>query len=178
MSKGNHFNNSGEILENLQGLPFVPKLYDYDDRGGWHVVQHIHGFTPYHAERGYERVGQVTFNYEQFKEDAHTFFKGSIERGYLPNDINASNVMVDWQGSLWVIDYDFFLGGELPMTESSIRMFKQIEQEFKDLGIYDNAAKKKIEESKRFKFAPLRKNDERIKPLLNVGNEIDILLNS
>lgn len=172
VSKGNHKKNAGAILEELQGIPFVPKIYDYSSDGSWHIMQQIHGFTPYHARRGFIEMKPMSFDFERFLKDSRLFFSSCMKRGWEPADINASNVMIDWSGAFWVIDFDCFRGGDLPLSAEKETELSVLEQYYMDTP----AMMAMIKRSRKQRFSPLKENDNRLVPLIEVGKEIKEIL--
>lgn len=109
--------NDHIVLESLQGLPFVPTLYAYTPDGKYLIIQRIKGLTL--CELGLNS-NPYQFNYEELKQQFKEFVAGCLERGWIPNDLHAGNVMVCPQG-VYVVDYGFFKRCDNPARMNSYR---------------------------------------------------------
>lgn len=105
ISRGNHFQNSGKVLEDLQGLPFIPRVYEYGD--DWLIMQRIQGNMLFGYGRGWSWF-RVEYDYYEHESKALEFINGCIERGWLPEDMSPGNVMYDINGEFWVVDVGSF----------------------------------------------------------------------
>lgn len=96
----------GDILKDLQGIPFIPKLYWYSEDNRFIVVQKIDGVTTGNY------MGEFTFhkelNFDKFKETAEKVSKMIEERGWVLNDIHGGNCMIDRRGYFWIVDVGLF----------------------------------------------------------------------
>lgn len=96
----------GDILKDLQGVPFIPKLYWYSEDNRFIVVQKIDGVTTG------DYLGQFLFgkelDIEKFKEIAKEVYSQAEERGWILNDIHGGNCMIDRQGRFWIVDVGLF----------------------------------------------------------------------
>ena len=109
--KINHFewyseSADGEILRDLQGIPFIPKLYCYSDDNRFMVVQKIDGMTT-GSYRG-EYIINKRLDAEKFTRYAKMVDQLIRERGWLMNDIHLGNCMFDRQGQFWIVDVGLF----------------------------------------------------------------------
>ena len=109
--------NDHIVLESLQGLPFVPTLYAYTPDGKYLIIQRIKGLTLWELELN---NNPYQFNYEELKQQFKEFVAGCLERGWIPNDLHAGNVMVCPQG-VYVVDYGFFKRCDNPARMNSYR---------------------------------------------------------
>lgn len=95
----------GKVLEELQGLPYIVKLYAYSEDNRFTVMQRIHGQTIL----GF--ASKPRFDIEEFnvtKESLREFYDKAKERGRTPWDCHGGNSMVDKDGNYWVVDLGFF----------------------------------------------------------------------
>lgn len=111
VAKWNHTKNSGKILEELQGIPFVPELYDYDE--DYLVTQRIIGddllSIKLNAFFGLPNEFPIKkFDNEKHKINCFLFWNSCIAKGWLPKDVRDSNMMMHENGGLWFIDYGAF----------------------------------------------------------------------
>ncbi|AVO23072.1 protein kinase [Bacillus phage Anath] len=106
----------GECLEDLQGLPLVPKLYAYSYDKQYMIVERIHGMqvgecehnmNNFTAQLGVSVVPKF-WNWKKWIDLACEFNRGCLQRGWIPNDLHGENVMIDKAGNLTVIDYGLF----------------------------------------------------------------------
>lgn len=115
ISNGGHLQNSGQILSDLQGLPFIPKVYWWGDSGEYLVMQRIKGI-----EIGFYMTGfswfRVPYDYDTHKNMTLEFFNGCIERGWIPRDLHFANIMIDKDGHCWIVD----VGGFVKIDEATI----------------------------------------------------------
>ncbi|KJE27939.1 hypothetical protein LG52_40 [Geobacillus kaustophilus] len=109
--------NDHIVLESLQGLPFVPTLYAYTPDGKYLIIQRIKGLTLWELELN---NNPYQFNYEELKQQLKKFVAGCLERGWIPNDLHAGNVMACPQG-VYVVDYGYFRRCNNPARMSSYR---------------------------------------------------------
>ncbi|AYP68763.1 hypothetical protein BpsS36_00057 [Bacillus phage vB_BpsS-36] len=107
VNDGNWTNTTrdGEILEALQGLPFIPKLYAYSLDNKFMLVQKIEGQTlsSWHCGRD-QWSGKSK---EELLKDYETFRAGCLERGWRAGDMHESNMMVD-ANSFWIVDVGLY----------------------------------------------------------------------
>lgn len=103
-SDSSHY-KSAQILKSIQGLPFVPKLYDYGD--DWLIMQRIHGTTLNWYENKLSWFA-LPYDYETHKENAKKFIKGCYDLKYQIEDIRSVNVMFDTSGQFWIVDVGGF----------------------------------------------------------------------
>lgn len=96
--------NDHLTLRDLQGLPLVPTLYAYTRDGRYLIIERIHGETL--ASRKFLKK-QPLFNKKQLIEEFKEFLVGSFERGWIPSDLHAGNVMVSSRG-VYIVDYGYF----------------------------------------------------------------------
>jgi serine/threonine protein kinase len=96
----------GDILKDLQGIPFIPKLYWYSEDNRFIVVQKIDGVTTGNY------MGEFLFhkelNFDKFKQTAEKVSEMIEERGWVLNDIHGGNCMIDKQGRFWIVDVGLF----------------------------------------------------------------------
>jgi hypothetical protein len=96
----------GDILKDLQGVPFIPKLYWYSEDNRFVVVQKIDGVTTSNY------MGDFLFGKEldgsKFETVAKKVFEMAYERGWVLNDIHGGNCMIDKQGRFWIVDVGLF----------------------------------------------------------------------
>jgi serine/threonine protein kinase len=96
----------GDILKDLQGIPFIPKVYWYSEDNRFIVVQKIEGVTTGNY------LGEFLFgkelDLEKFKEKAREVFSMVEERGWILNDIHGGNCMIDRKGRFWIVDVGLF----------------------------------------------------------------------
>lgn len=106
----------GECLEDLQGLPLVPKLYAYSYDKQYMIVERIHGMqvgqceydmNNFTAQLGASIVPKF-WNWKKWIDKACEFNRGCLQRGWIPNDLHGENVMIDKAGNLTVVDYGLF----------------------------------------------------------------------
>jgi ABC1 atypical kinase-like domain len=95
------------VLEALQGLPLVPTLYGYSDDGRYILIERIHGITVSQYEFN-KMFTLLNYNMEQHKELVQQFYDGSLERGWLPNDLHGGNAMITPEGKFYVVDFGLF----------------------------------------------------------------------
>ncbi|MEQ3591563.1 hypothetical protein ABM560_07320 [Bacillus albus] len=117
VSNGHHIQNSGRVLEELQGLPFIPKVYDYGE--DWLIMQRIYGSTMFGYGRGWSWF-RVQYDYENHKNNALNFCDDCMKKGWIPKDLNVGNVMIDIEGDFWIVDVGSFI-----KTEESVFPSKQ-----------------------------------------------------
>ncbi|MEF7556204.1 serine/threonine-protein kinase [Bacillus thuringiensis] len=108
VSNGWHWQNSSKVLIDLQGLPFVPKVYECGDNGEYIVMQRIYGNTVFLYARGYSWF-RVQYNYETHKRKTQEFIEGCAKRGWLPRDLYGGNIMISEEGDFWIVDFGLFL---------------------------------------------------------------------
>lgn len=111
VSNGNHKQNSGKVLEELQGIPFVPKLYDYDE--DYLITQRIVGedLISIMLTSNFGLPDEFSipeFDYERHKVNCFLFWDFCIAKGWLPGDVETTNVMIHEDGGFWFIDYGRF----------------------------------------------------------------------
>lgn len=106
VSRGYHLSNSGRILEELQGLPFIPKVFEYGE--DWLIMQKIVGLHYNLYASGYSYFAKK-YSYEQHRMKTLAFCKGCLEKGYVPRDLGATNVMIDTKGDFWIVDVGAFI---------------------------------------------------------------------
>ncbi|WP_433948132.1 AarF/UbiB family protein [Bacillus tropicus] len=121
VSNGGHWQNSSKVLMDLQGLPFVPKVYECGDKGEYIVMQRIYGNTLNLYAYGYSWF-RVQYNYEEHKRKTLEFVKGCAEKGWLPKDVHIGNTMISEQGDFWIVDFGLF-----EKTNNSIYASDQIQ---------------------------------------------------
>jgi hypothetical protein len=97
----------GDILKDLQGVPFIPKLYWYSEDNRFIVVQKIDGVTT--SNYSFEPfMFDKPWNQEDFEEMAHMVDEMCKERGWVLNDIHGGNCMIDRKGNFWIVDVGLF----------------------------------------------------------------------
>ncbi|PFJ51311.1 hypothetical protein COI99_16295 [Bacillus cereus] len=107
VSNGGHWQNSGEVLIDLQGLPFVPKVYECGNKGEYIVMQRIYGNTLNLYAYGYSWF-RVQYNYEEHKRKTLDFVEGGAEKGWVPRDVHIGNTMISEEGDFWIVDFGLF----------------------------------------------------------------------
>ena len=96
----------GDILKDLQGVPFIPKVYWYSEDNRFIVVQKIDGVTT--GSYNGDFIFQKKWEQETFKQMAQKVYEQCKERGWVPNDIHGGNCMIDRQGNFWIVDVGLF----------------------------------------------------------------------
>ncbi|WP_404459347.1 hypothetical protein [Sutcliffiella horikoshii] len=109
--------NSGKILNDLQGLPFVPKIYEYGE--DWLIMQRIKGNILWFHQKGFSWFN-VKLNYKEHKKNTLDFIDGSIAKGWMPEGLHQFNVMMGEDGKLYVCDVGRFIkiDGETVSTKN------------------------------------------------------------
>ncbi|WP_216614972.1 hypothetical protein, partial [Pseudomonas aeruginosa] len=83
----------GDILKDLQGVPFIPRVYWYSEDNRFVVVQKIDGVTTGNY------MGEFLFgkelDFDKFKKVAEEAFSKAYEKGWVLNDIHGGNCMID-----------------------------------------------------------------------------------
>ncbi|MGD6845199.1 hypothetical protein ACQCVH_22105 [Bacillus infantis] len=105
-STGRHIQNSGKILKQLQGLPFIPKVHEFGE--DWLIMDRIQGVQLGFYCAGYSWFN-VRYDVEKHGEKVEEFFDGCLKRGWTPRDLHFGNVMIDQQGDLWIVDVGGFI---------------------------------------------------------------------
>lgn len=99
----------GRVLHELEGLPFIPKVYLYDDENSIIVTDIVDGLTIKDYKNG---KGDFPLSFkkldEQF-EKIEQFIKDSANIGYLPNDLHFENIMIDKLSNVWIVDVGLFM---------------------------------------------------------------------
>lgn len=96
----------GDILKDLQGVDFIPKVYWYSQDNRFIVVQKIDGVTTgsYHGDFLFKQ----TWKQKEFEKRVHKAVNDMQARGWFPNDIHGGNCMIDKQGNFWIVDVGLF----------------------------------------------------------------------
>jgi len=95
----------GQVMRDLQGLPFIPTLYAYAEDNEYMMMQKVKGATTSKWRMDRPFPLQELKATEQAIRD---FYEGCKDRGWLPSDIHGANVMVDEEGGFWVVDVGLF----------------------------------------------------------------------
>lgn len=103
----------GIVLEELQGLPLVPKLYAYSTNNKYIIIEKIHGLTCsfFTNERMARKHGvslTSSFNANEWVRKAEEFYCGALKRGWHPDDVHGGNMMINTKGEIVVIDFGLF----------------------------------------------------------------------
>jgi hypothetical protein len=98
----------GEIMEALQGLPLVPKIYAYSECNRFMLIQKIDGKALMNMYGDTKDIDLSNYNREELEKKIHAFYEGATERGWVPNDMHDGNSMVDKKGNFWVVDFGLF----------------------------------------------------------------------
>jgi hypothetical protein len=96
----------GDILKDLQGVPFIPKVYWYSEDNRFIVVQKIDGVTTGRYKG--EFLFSKELDFEKFKKVAEEAFSKAYEKGWVLYDIHGGNCMIDKQGRFWIVDVGLF----------------------------------------------------------------------
>lgn len=165
--KGNQVRNPAEVLEALQGVIMTPKVYEYDEQ--WYIMERIHGYTAFEIID--RRIETIPFDHEDYKKQIKEYFLSSFERGWEPVDLYARNVMLDFNGGIWIVDHDCFFN-HLP-KETEIQL-KQMEEESKG----NRALQAYLRSFRKRQVPQLKENDSRLKEILEVGEELNEVINN
>ena len=108
----------GIVLDDLQGLPFVPTLYWYSADNKYIVVQKIEGVNVGHYS------GEFSFSFclDQFERNLKKFLEGCKKAGWRPNDLHGENCMIDREGNFWVVDFGLFKNDSRPLDISKFEL--------------------------------------------------------
>lgn len=145
---------SEEILINLKGMPFIPKVYETSNTNEYHIVQRINGYELFDftvknkkiAKKipSVEFINNSYFNFEKYIENLDRFFIECIKKRYKPIDLSSQNVIIDYEANVWIIDFEGF---------------------------------KYIKENKTEHYLKIRKNLYEYKRLLKYGVSLDSIIN-
>lgn len=100
----------GQIMEALQGLPFIPTLYAYTPDNKYIVMQRIKGGTTGDFrwnEKMQEKYRPKEFDTDMMFEMAKELYTGALERGWVLKDLHGENTMVSPEG-FFVVDVGLF----------------------------------------------------------------------
>lgn len=140
----------GEVMEALQGLPFIPKLYAYSVDGVFIVSQRVDGVTIYDLYDDHTNVPEK-WDIKSFKEQLCEFEHKLDELGWIPRDCHSENCMVDREGNFYIVDVGCF---EKSTTWNTNYLFNYAIEEVMDHG----------EEIQRASQHLLRKSMTTVKP--------------
>ncbi|QFR56527.1 serine/threonine kinase [Bacillus phage 056SW001B] len=105
---GSYESEDGAILHQLQGLPFVPKVYMYTDEdvnSQITVMQKIKGVTITEYLKGKSPFSLLKAP-ENLTDAAESFIiRAALERGVEIRDVKSDNCMIDEQGNFYMVDY-------------------------------------------------------------------------
>jgi hypothetical protein len=111
----------GDILADLQGLDFIPKLYWYSEDNRFMIVQKIHGQTMADWRHFPDFLPKKEFTMDRptWEKETERVYREAEERGWIMNDIHSGNTMFDRDGNFWIVDVGLFketpyaFGGDL-----------------------------------------------------------------
>ncbi|QFG05204.1 serine/threonine kinase [Bacillus phage 019DV002] len=97
----------GMILERLQGLPFVPKVYMYtdDEDNSITIMQKIKGVTITEYLKGKAPFSLLKAPKNLTVAAENFIIQAGLERGVEISDVKSDNCMIDEQGNFYMIDY-------------------------------------------------------------------------
>jgi hypothetical protein len=100
----------GQIMNDLQGVPCIPKLYMYSEDNKYMVVQKIDGQTmsDFNWSPKFLPANHETFSREKHEELVVNAYEMAEERGWVMNDCHQYNTMIDKQGNFWIVDVGLF----------------------------------------------------------------------
>ncbi|TWJ39616.1 hypothetical protein CHCC5027_3529 [Bacillus paralicheniformis] len=106
----NEHTPDGTILNDLQGVSFIPKLYCYSTCNRFIVVQRVKGVTVRQYLDGRDNFFMPSSldSERDHLNKVKQFTKDCAKRGWYPNDAHKSNVMIDYKGNFWVVDVGLF----------------------------------------------------------------------
>lgn len=176
-----HAPRDGEVLDALQGMPFVPKLYLYNSEHQITLMQRIKGKDANYLNKNTWKKDMkqgdflpVNFDIELLNKQLKGWGERSaVERGYLPSDLHGDNVMIDRDGKFWICDfgcfspfkktyeYEMFISGENPDLECQVqRGYRRI------VKIFDSIKEQKDELKQEEKIRDQIKDYKESIPLL------------
>jgi hypothetical protein len=100
----------GQILADLQGLHFIPKLYWYSEDNRFMVVQKIDGQTTgdFRLSPDFLPKNDFKVDRQRWEEVMEKVYEEAKERGWVMNDIHSQNTMFDKDGRFWIVDVGLF----------------------------------------------------------------------
>lgn len=98
----------GKILEDLQGCPFIPKLYMRSENKKFTVMQKIDGQTVASFCHSPEFSFDNWMSEEDFKRACEIAVREINDRGWAPEDMHHGNLMIDREGKFWIVDVGLF----------------------------------------------------------------------
>lgn len=97
----------GAVLEALQGLPLIPKVYMYSQDGNITIMQKVTGENVSSYRRN-KIFSVLNFDKKKVDEQVMELVVGIYKRGWRATDLHGENVMVDKEGRFWVVDVGIF----------------------------------------------------------------------
>jgi hypothetical protein len=98
----------GQILHELQGVPFIPKIYWYSDDNRFMIIQRIKGQTVHDYRFRPKFTPKKEWSQEAHEKACQEAFDMAMDRGWTMNDCHDSNTMIDEEGNFWVVDVGLF----------------------------------------------------------------------
>lgn len=136
----------GIVLDELQGLPLVPKLYAYSTDNRYIIIEKIHGLTCsfFTNERMARKHGvslTSSFNANEWVRKAEEFYHGTLKRGWKPDDLHGGNMMVNTRGEIVVVDFGLFKRlSEIAPTSNLTHWLKVITDKIDDVAYFIKGA--------------------------------------
>jgi hypothetical protein len=132
-----HGARDGKMLHELQGLPFIPKVYLYNEKHNITVIEKVKGCTVREYIQGGADFTLLNWDTDTLLQQVKDMIQESyLQRRVTLGDLHSSNLMVDKEGNFWVVDAGCFekVSGFLERRLEEAGSCHSMDNAYRDLG--------------------------------------------